>query len=67
MGVRTNNLWLHYFQQAPSLWVRTAAACLDDNFAAACLAAACQKQWAKQWATARTALRAAPVAVKRHS
>jgi len=66
MGVRTNNLWLHYFQKkAPSLWVRTAAACLDDNLAAACLAAACQKQWAKQWAYARTAPRAAPVPVKR--
>ena len=61
MGVRTNNLWLHYFQKAPSLWVRTAAACLDDNFAAACLAAACQKQWAY----ARAAAGAARMTAKR--
>ncbi|TLY80294.1 MAG: hypothetical protein E6K49_02415 [Gammaproteobacteria bacterium] len=61
MGVRTSNLWLHYFQKAPSLWVRTAAACLDNNLAAACLAAACQKQWAD----ARVAAGAARTTAKR--
>ncbi len=61
MGVRTSNLWLHYFQKAPSLWVRTAAACLDDHFAAACLAAAYQKQSA----CGRAAAEAARTTVKR--
>jgi len=41
MRVRTKNLWLHYSNTAPSAWVRTAAACLDDSLAALCL-----KHWA---------------------
>ena len=44
MHARNKNLWLHYSDNRPPLWVRTAVACLDDSLAALCL---------KQWAYAR--------------